>query len=253
LAPIIVCLIAFAIILGGAFVGAFLRNALPGHHLADDAKDIVRLGAGLVGTIAALVLGLLIASAKTSYETQSNQVQHLTAEFVLLDQLLAQYGPDARPIRGLLRQAIGPMVERLWGESGLATAKDAPFAATAVAEDAFARIEELAPQTDAQRSLKARAIQVSTDLAQTRLALFVRASRSIPMPFLSVLVFWLAIIFASFSLFSRLNPTLIAALVVFALSASAALFLILEMSEPFAGLMQIPSTPLRNALAPLGP
>ena len=83
-------MIAFAIILGGAFVGAFLRNALPGHHLADDAKDIVRLGAGLVGTIAALVLGLLIASAKTSYETQSNQVQHLTAEFVLLDQLLAQ-------------------------------------------------------------------------------------------------------------------------------------------------------------------
>jgi hypothetical protein len=100
------------------------------------------------------------------------------------------------------------VVERLWG--------DAPFAATAVAEDTLARIEELAPQTDAQRSLKARAIHVSTDLAQTRLALFVRASRSIPM-----------------------------------LSASAALFLILEMGEPFAGLMQIPSAPLRNALAPL--
>ena len=143
------------------------------------------------------------------------------------------------------------MVERLWGESGLATTKDAPFAATTVAEEAFARIGELAPQTDAQGSLKARAIQVSTELAQTRLALFVKAGSSIPMPFLAVLVFWLAIIFASFSLFSRLNPTLVAALVVFALSASAALFLILEMSEPFAGLMQIPSAPLRNALAPL--
>src|SRR5262249_29504107 len=101
--------------------------------------------------------------------------------------------------------------------------------------------------------LKARAIQVSMDLVQTRLALFVQSGGSIPIPFLAVLMFWLAIIFASFSLFSRVNPTLVAALIIFALSASAALFLILEMGEPFAGLMQIPSAPLRNALAPLGP
>jgi hypothetical protein len=244
-------LIAFAVILCGALAGALLRHALPGHHLADDGKDIVRLGAGLIGTIAALVLGLLIASAKSSYDTQSNQVQRVTADIVLLDQLLAQYGPEARPIRDLMRQAIEPMVERLWRQSGTEAVKNAPFAATAVAEDAFAKIGELPPQTDAQRSLQARAIQVSTDLAQTRLALFVQAGSSIPMPFLAVLVFWLAIIFASFSLFARLNPTLIAAFIVFALSASAALFLILEMSEPFTGLMQIPSAPLRNALAPL--
>jgi hypothetical protein len=226
---------------------------LPGHHLADDAKDFIRLGTGLIGTIAALVLGLLIASAKSSYDTQSGQVQRLTADVVLLDQLLAQYGPEARPIRELMRQALGPMVDRLWRDTGSTATKDAPFAATAASETAFAKIGELAAQTDAQRSLKARAIQVSTDAAQTRLALFVQAGSSIPMPFLAVLVFWLAIIFASFSLFTKLNPTLVTALVVFALSASAALFLILEMSEPFAGLMQIPSAPLRNALAPLQP
>src|SRR5262245_55900481 len=162
LAPIVVSLIAFVIILGGAFVGTLLRKALPSHHLADDAKDVVRLGAGLVGTIAALVLGLLIASAKSSYDTQSKQVQHLTTDLVLLDQLLAQYGPEARPIRDLMRQAVGPVVRRLWGESVSASAKDAPYAAVVVAEDAFARIAELAPQTDAQRSLKARAVQVST-------------------------------------------------------------------------------------------
>jgi hypothetical protein len=229
-----------------------MRGALPKQHLADDAKDAVRLGTGLIGTIAALVLGLLIASAKSSYDTQSGQVQHTTADFVLLDKLLAQYGPEARPIRERMRQAVGPLVERLWRESGAAPATGAPFAATTVAEDAFVKIGELTPQTDAQRSLKERAIQVSTDLAQTRLALFVQGGSSIPMPFLAVLVFWLAIIFASFSLFARLNPTLIAGLAVFALSASAALFLILEMSQPFAGLMQIPSAPLRHALAPLG-
>src|SRR6516225_4849769 len=252
MSPLFLSLIAFAIILVGIFVGSLLRRTLPQHHLADDAKDIIRLGTGLIGTIAALVLGLLIASAKSSYDTQSAQVQHMTANFVLLDQLLAQYGPEARPIRILMRQAVGPLVEQLWQESSSAAAKNVPFVMTSVSEEAFTKIGELAPQTDAQRSLKARALQVSTDLAQTRLALFVQAGSSIPMPFLAVLVFWLAIIFASFSLFSRLNPTLVAALIVFALSSSAALFLILEMSEPFVGLMQIPSAPLRNALSPLG-
>ena len=250
--PIAISCIAFAIILGGAFAGTFLRNALPDHHLADDGKDIVRLGTGLIGTMAALVLGLLIASAKNSYDTQSSQVQHITADVVLLDRLLAQYGPEAHPIRELLRQAIDPLVERIWRENSALTAKNSPFAATAGSEEAFTKLDELMPQTEAQRSLQARAIQLSTDLAQTRLLLFEQADKSIPTPFLAVLVFWLAIIFASFSLFARLNPTLVVALTVFALSTAAALFLILEMSEPFAGLMQIPSAPLRNALAPLG-
>src|SRR5262245_1677630 len=213
MSALLISLIAFVIILAGAGAGALLRNALPDHHLADDAKDVVRLGTGLVATIAALVLGLLIASAKSSYDTQSGQVQHLTADVVLLDQLLAQYGPEARPIRELMRRALGPLVERLWRENS--AANNATYAAGAEAEDAFARIAELAPQTDAQRSFKARAIQVSTDVAQTRLTLFVQAGSSIPMPFLAVLLFWLVIIFGSFCLFARLNPTLCAALVVF--------------------------------------
>jgi hypothetical protein len=127
-----------------------------------------------------LVLGLLIASAKSSYDTQSSQVQHLTADVVLLDQLLAQYGPEARPIRELMRQALGPLVERVWQETS-AAAKNEPFAAIAASEAAFAKIGELAPQTDAQRSLKDRAVQVSTDIARTRLALFVQAG-SVPFP-----------------------------------------------------------------------
>ena len=211
----------------------------------------MRLGTGLIATIAALVLGLLISSAKTSFDTQTSQVQHVTADVVLLDQLLAHYGPEARDARDLLRRAIGPLVDRVWQESGAKHVKDTPFAATAVAEDANARIDALEPKTEAQRSLKSRAVQLVTDLTQTRLLLFAQSGKSIPMPFLAVMVLWLAIIFMSFCLFSRLNPTLIVALVVFALSASAAIFLILEMSEPFAGLMQIPSAPLRNALAPL--
>ncbi len=252
MSPIILSSITFAVILGGAAVGAVLRNTLPGHHLAEDAKDVVRLGAGLVGTIAALVLGLLIASAKSSYDTQSSQVRQTTASIVLLDQMLAQYGPETRPARELVRSAIGPLVERIWRENGSHPAKEVPFAPSTGAQSAFTKILELSPQNEVQRALKDRAIQVSTDLVQARLLLFEQADDAIPMPFLAVLVLWLTIIFASFSLFSRLNPTLIAALVVFALSASAAIYLILELSQPFSGLMHISSAPLRNALAPLG-
>ncbi len=252
MSPLLVSSIIFAIVMGGACLGAVLRNALPDHHLAHDAKEIIRLGAGLVGTIAALVLGLLIATAKGSFDTQSSQVQRMTADIVLVDRLMAQYGPEARPVREQLRHAIGPLIDRIWWENSSGAAK-APFEASAAGEDLYTKILGLSPQNDIQRSLKERAVQTSTDLAQTRLLLFEQASNGVPLPFLAVLVFWLAIIFANFSLFSRLNLTLVIILGVFALSASAAIFLILEMSQPFTGLMQISSVPLRNALQPLAP
>ena len=122
-----------------------------------------------------------------------------------------------------------------------------------MAEAAFYKLQELSPQNDTQRSLQGRAIQVSTDLAQTRMLLFAQKDSPIPAPFLAVLVFWLTIIFASFSLFARPNATVIGFLFIFVLSAAGAIFLILELSQPFSGLMQISSAPLRNALGSLGP
>jgi hypothetical protein len=249
LSPLLVSTLVFAVIVGGVGVGVLLRHVLPEHHLAEDAKDVVRLGTGLVGTIAALVLGLLIASATSSYDTQSAQVQRVTADFILLDRLLEQYGPEALSARTLMRRALTPLVARIWRENGPANV--APFEATAPGEAAYAAVQGLSPQSEVQRLLKARAVEVSNDLIQTRLLLFVQADGSIPAPFLAVLVFWLAIIFASFSLFSRLNPTVIVALVIFALSAAGAIFLILELTQPFTGVMQISAAPLRNALPPL--
>ncbi|MCS3450593.1 MULTISPECIES: DUF4239 domain-containing protein [Bradyrhizobium] len=252
MSPIAVSLIALAIIIAAALFGTLLRNTLPGHYLADDSKDYIRLGIGLITTLAALVLGLLVGSANSSYDAQNTQVRHLTANIILLDNLLEQYGPESRDARDTLRGAVEPLIKRIWREDSLESAKGTPFRGTALSVDAYGKIQNLSPKTDAQRSFKERAIQLATDLVQTRLLLFEHADTSIPMPFLAILVFWLAIIFMSFSLFSRLTPINIVAMLVFATSASAALFLILELSQPFVGLMQISSTPLRNALAPLG-
>jgi hypothetical protein len=247
-ALVLSCLI-FVLTLGGILLGALLRRALPKHHLSKDSQDVVRLGVGLIATLAALLLGLLIAAAKSSFDTQSTQVTQITADIVLLDRLLAQYGPEARPIRQQMRSVIGPFADQLWREKQASAAT--PFEANASAEQVYVAVQALSPQNDLQRSLQTRAAQVSNDLAQTRLLLFAESGNVIPTPFLTILVLWLVIIFASFSLFSALNATVFTCLSLFALSASCAIFLILELGQPFSGLMTISSEPLRHALGPL--
>jgi len=247
MSPLALSCVIFLLVLGGIFIGTATRRALPDHHLSKETQDVVRLGAGLIATIAALVLGLLIASAKESFDTRNNQVKQLTANVILLDNLLTQYGPEATPVRKLFRSAINPIADRLWHEKATA----GPFATTSEGEKLYLAIHALSPQNDIQRALQARAVQVANDLAQTRLLLFVEADNQIPTPFLAILVFWLFVIFLSFSLFSDLNATALAFLSVFGLSASCAIYLILELNEPFGGLMRISDIPLRNALAPL--
>jgi hypothetical protein len=245
--------IVFLCISGGILLGMLLRNALAEHHLSTDAKDVVRLGAGLIGTLAALVLGLLIATAKSSYDTQSTQIREMTANFILLDNLMAQYGPETRDARDLMRRGIAILVERMWRESSSDLDKATPFEASAASEAFYAKLLALSPQNDSQRFLQTRAIQIGIDIAQTRLRLYARTNNAIPMPFLVVLIFWLTFIFVSFSLFSRPSAIVIGSLLIFALSAAGAIYLILDLSQPFVGLMQISSAPLRNALTPLGP
>ena len=246
---IAVSLIAFVVI----FVSALIGSALPGHRLPEGSKDFVRLGAGVVGTIAALVLGLLIASAKTSNDTQSNHVRRIAADAIQLDYTLVQYGPETRKARELLRGALVQLVERIWSQNRPESAGGAPFRASTVSEDAYLEILRLSPQNELQISLKAGAVQVTNDLVQTRLLLFEQAANPIPTPFLAILIIWLAIIFASFSLFVRPDFIVVITSCVFSASASFALFLILELNQPFTGLMQISNAPLLNVLNPLAP
>jgi Protein of unknown function (DUF4239) len=241
--------IIFVLTLGGIFLGTMLRWALPKHHLSEDAQNTVRLGVGLIATIAALVLGLLIAAAKGSFDTQNTQIKQITADLILLDNILANYGPEANPIREQMRSSVGPFADQLWREKQVRTR--GPYEANAAAERVYIEIQGLSPQNDLQRALQSRAAQLSNDLAQIRLLLFVESDNLVPMPFLAILAFWLVIIFASFSLFSSLNLTVFTSLSLFALSAACAIFLILELSQPFTGLLMISSAPLRNALGPM--
>jgi hypothetical protein len=197
--------IIFALTLSGIFLGTLLRRALPRDHLDEHVKDVVRLGVGLIATIAALVLGLLIAAAKSSFDTQTSQVRQITANLILLDNILAQYGPEARPVREQIRSTVGPFADRIWLEKEASAS--GPFETDGAAERVYLDIQKLSPHDDLQRSLQSRAVQISNDLAQVRFLLFVESENLVPTPFLAVLAFWLMIIFASFSLFSPPNVT----------------------------------------------
>jgi hypothetical protein len=239
--------VVFALVFGSALLAMLVHIALPEHHLSSDSKDVVKLGVALIATMSALVLGLLVASAKSSFDTRSNQLVQVSADIILLDRVLARYGPETKEARSLLQRSVAATVERFWPAEG-----DKPIAIDpGVVEALYDKIEALSPQSDAQRTLRSQAETMALDVGRIRVLLFEHLGTSIPLPFLVVLVFWLCIIFASFGLFAPRNATVLAVLCVCALSVSAAIFLILELDRSFEGLLQVSGAPLRTALVQL--
>lgn len=246
-----VFLISLASTTAGAALGMTLRARLAPGHLSPETKEVVRLGASLLATLAAVVISLMIASAKASYDTQDAHFRQLAAHLVLADQLLAQYGTEATGVRKLMRQAVPAAMDRIWREKATSSPQSTAFTAISLAEQLYNAIETLSPVTDTQRALKLRIVQTSTDIARTRLLMFADADTPILTPFLLILIVWLTVIFTSFSLFVEPGAIVGTALLIFALSVSSALFLVADLSQPFAGLMQISSQQLRQSLSPL--
>ena len=242
--------VVFVCVFGAALLGMALRSILPQEHLNADSRDVVKLGMGLIGTMAALVLSLLIASAKGSYEAQRNELTQMSVNVVLLDRVMAHYGPETKQARDQLHAGVASMIQRVWPADPAHPVELDPAAAGT--EVLYETIQGLAPASDAQRTLQAQALKIALDLGQTRWLLFEQSGSSIPLPFLVVLVFWLSIIFASFGLLAPRSATIAATLLVCALSVAGAVFLILELDQPFRGLIQISSAPLERALTHLG-
>jgi hypothetical protein len=247
---LVIRLIVFACTFGGALLGLFLRALLPERHLSADTKETVRLGMGMVATMAALVLGLLVASAKNFYDTQNSGLTQLSANVILLDRVLAHYGPETKEARDSLRGAVARSLDVIWHREQKQPSQTEPT--TAGGEIIYDKIQALSPQDDVQRALKAQASNIAIDLAKLRWLMFEQGSTSVSLPLLVALIFWLTIVFTSFGLFAPRNLTVIATLFLCALAVSGAIFLILAMYMPFQGLMQLSSAPLRNTLAHLG-
>ena len=253
MSPLTLSLVAFACVLTGTGLGMVLRALLPKHHVSDDSKDVVKMGIGMVATLAALVLGLLLASAKANYDAMANELKQTAAKIVLLDRIMAEYGPETQEARVLLRTGVTSALIRIWPEEQGDTARASLPKPGNFPEMVHKKLQGLSPHSDTQRQLQSRALQVSGDIAETRWLLFTQVGgSSIPKPFLIMLVFWLVIIFGSFGLFSPGNATVIFILLVCIISATGSLFLILEMDQPYRGLIKISSAPLHTALTLMG-
>lgn len=259
-----VAAIVFACTFSGAILGMFLRTVLPDHHMTSESKDVVKLGTGLIATLSAMVLGLLIASAKSSFDEQRTGFQQLSANLVLLDHVLARYGPETQETRDGLRRLVASTIDRLWpdeaaepsGSGAQPPARGASAlggsAITANGNVLFDQVRNLTPKNDGQRSLQSQALQIAGDLGRTRWLLVEEQESALATPFLVVVVFWLSVLFLSFGLFAPRNPTVIATLLVCALSVAGAMFLIVDLDDPFGGLIQISSNSLRSALSRMG-
>ena len=245
-----ISLIVFACVFGGALLGILLHAVLPQHHLGNESKDIVKLGMGLVGTMAALVLGLLVASAKGSYDAQSAELTQMSANVAVLDRALALYGPETKEARAMLRGAVVRILDQMWSKDGSSASPVPPSAAGG--EVLYERIQGLSPTNDTQRSLQGQALSIAVDVGKMRYLMYAQQATSVSMPLLVVLVLWLTFIFISFGLFAPFNATVVSSLFVSALSVSGAIFLILEMYTPYSGVIAVSSAPLRAALAHLG-
>jgi hypothetical protein len=245
--------IIFACVFGGTLLGMVLRAVLPEQHLGSESKDVVKLGMGLIGTMTALVLGLMIASAKSSFDTQRAGVAQLAGNVILLDRYLSHYGPESKELRDSLRAAVSDMLQRTWPDENPEPGRSVEKGGTeGKYEGLLDMIQGLKPKDDAQRTFQAQAISTAEDIGKMRWSLFSQKGSSIPMPFLVVMVAWLVLLFASFSLFAPPNPTVVATLLISALAVSSAIFLILELDRPFSGMIQVSSAPVRTALELLG-
>jgi len=240
-------LIVFGCLIAAVLSGRAIRSLLPDEHVTSDSRDAIKLAMGLVATMSALVLGLLVSSAKGSYDTERSEVIQMAAKVAFIDRVLAVYGPEAAEARARFHDAVAEAVQQMWPEEARRPAQLAPNAQAG--NIVYGVIQSLSPRDDAQRKLKEQAISVGIDIGQLRSLLVAQSVPSISTPMLIILVLWLAVIFLGFSTLAPPNVTTILALIVSAVAVSGAIFLILELDQPFGGIIRISSEPMVNALS----
>jgi hypothetical protein len=243
---ILIFVILFIVLVGVALLGRRVRRCLPEDHLSADSKDAVKLAMGLVATMTALVLGLLINSAKGGYDTKRTEVIQMAAKVAFLNRVLALYGPETAEARDELRAVVADAVQRMWPSERRQSAQLLPN--EQLGDAFYVAIHRLSPRDDTQRALKTEAVTVMVDLGQLRLLLVAQSIPSISKPMLIILVSWLVVIFFGFSVVAPPNATTTLALVAAAFSVACAVFLILELDHPFGGVVRIPSEPMISVL-----
>ena len=253
MSSIAIALVVLVCVFGGATLGLFLSARLPAHHLGADSRDSVKMAIAVLSTLTALVLGFLVASAKNSFDAKTDGISQVATDIILLDRVMAQYGPESSSARELLRKVTAARIGQMRPGAGIVPPKAGGADVADAVEMLQRQLRDLRPATDAQRALQSQALAITSELERTRWLTLMRAAGStIPTAFLVVLVSWLTVVFAGIGLLAPRNGTVVLWLIVCAISVSAAIFLILELDSPYGGVIRISDTPLRFVLEQLG-
>jgi hypothetical protein len=242
----IIGLISFAAIFGGVIMGLFVRRRLPGQHLSTETQSAVTVSVAVIGTLSALVLGLMITAANHSFSARSDEVRELSLQLIRMERNLRRYGPEADDARAKLRTWAEAKTHELFPIEGQARpSSETTIVMLETVQDA---VLALTPGDEKQKYLRTLCVNLSSTLIQARWSLETREGHSTPVPFLILLIFWLAIVFASFGLFAPANPTTIVVLFLCSLAVSGGIVLIEELDNPQSGLIQISADSMRKAL-----
>lgn len=244
-----VSLLLFLGLVSVTLLGGRLRRALTEEQLSVESRDAVKMALGLVATMTAILLGLLISSAKTSFDTARSEVMQVAAKITLLNRVLVLYGPETAEARRALRDVTVEGVRRTWPDKPRDRVRLDPN--EQMGDAVYVGISRLTPQDEAQRALKTQAANLMVQLAELRSLIQAQAVSSVSKPLLIALVLWLVVIFFGFSLLAPANVPSTFALIAGAFSVACAVFIILELDHPFAGVIRVPSDPLTNALSHL--
>jgi ABC-type amino acid transport system permease subunit len=240
-------LIAFVAIFGGALIGIFAARALPEHHLSNESRNAISVSAAIVGTLSALVIGLMISTANSSFSTRSSEVSRIAVDIVRINRMMQRYGPDAEDARVKLRTFARAKMQELFPAAGKPS--QSTEATVRVMEATQESILLLVPTDPRQRWLRSQALTLSDDVLQARWLLAEQRASNIPMPFLILLIFWLSLVFASFGLFAPRHATTIAVFCLCSVAVSGGIVMILELDSPFSGLVHVSGEPMRQALS----
>ena len=249
---LLIAFIIFAFMLGGILLGSTLRVILPDDHTQADSKDILMTSAGMMATLIALIIGLLVTSAKGTYDVTTLNITQTGAKIITLDYYLSRYGPEAKEVRKLLPQAIASGIDRVWPNESNHGADLAKMESETEMADVYDKIRELSPKNDSHKYLQAQALKLIDDIMQSRWMVIEQSQTNLPRAFLMVLTFWLTVLFAQFGLLAPRNWTAMSALFICAISMFGAIFLILELNQPLEGIIKVSSAPLHNALLLIG-
>jgi hypothetical protein len=253
MSSIVFCIGIAAFAFCSGILGLKLHDWLPERHAPDQAREMIGAMTGLLGLLLALVLGTLVGSSYTLYATQKSELETLAARTLQLDAALEAFGPEAQAGRAGLRKAVEQTYAKIWGGETADLTEMNVKSVVAQSKVLDQYLLSLTPKTDAQKQVLATANIAAGQIAQTRILMMLQLAGGISWPLLMVVVCWSLLLFCLYGLVSPVNATVLTTLALGAIAVASAIFLIIELSEPYAGALRIPPGAMLQAIQALEP